>query len=266
MSEIKDYRAYTERMKLGLYDKCWWIDKVLPQVDTVIDFGCANGDLRDMIESIAPGRFTYIGVERNHDFYDELDNRNILHAERIEHISDEEVNWGNTVLVMNSVIHEIYNYHGSFEFLDIITYCVNKGVRHIAIRDMNYNINIRNLDMASAEAFLNSIEGVQYRFALKDSPMADKYFETHENSFKDLIEYFLKYKYVENWKRESEENYFCSWMNDLEECLEFYGNMTCEYGNVFTIVPQIRQIEKDFSIKWNKAVKTHAKVLWTNED
>lgn len=42
--------------------------------------------------------------------------------------------------------------------------------------------------------------------------------------------------------------------------------MTCEYVDFFTIVPQIRQIEKDFGIKWSKAVKTHAKALWTNRE
>lgn len=265
MDEIKDYKAYTERMKLGLYDKCWWIDKVLPQVDTVIDYGCANGDLQDMIESIAPGKFKYIGIEANHNFYDELDRRNILHAERITHIQDGEINWGNTILVMNSVVHEIYNYYGSFEFLDVVSYCIDKGIRHIAIRDMNYSVDIRGLDAVSAEALLNNLKGVKYRFALKDSAMADEYFKTHENDFKGLIEYFLKYKYVENWERESKEEYFCSWMDDLDEWFSLNENMVCEYVDFFTILPQIRQVEKDFGITWSKAVKTHAKVLWTNK-
>lgn len=266
MDKIRDYKAYTERMKLGLYDKCWWIDKVLPQVDTVIDFGCASGDLRDMIESIAPGRFKYIGIEANHDFYDELDRCNIPHAEKIEHISDEEINWGNTVLVMNSVVHEIYNYYGDIEFFSIINYCIRQGIQHIAIRDMNYNVDIHSLDSASAEAFLDNLKGVSYRFALKNSSLADDYFKTHGNSFKDLIEYFLKYKYTENWERESKEEYFCSWMDGLDEWFSLNENIVCEYADFFTIVPQIRQIEKDFGIKWSKAVKTHAKVLLTNKE
>lgn len=265
MSEIKNYEIYTNRMKLGLYDKCWWIDKVLSKVNTVIDFGCANGDLRDMIEAISPNRFRYIGIEANDVFYNELDRRNIRHVKNIECIPDGEINWGNAVLVMNSVIHEIYNYYGDFEFLDIVSYCVGKGVRHIAIRDMNYDINIRNLDMASAEALLNNLKGVSYRFALRDSSTANEYFKTHGDSFKNLIEYFLKYRYTENWERESKEDYFCSWMSDLDEWLSLIDDMVCEYVDFFTILPQIRQIEEDFSIKWDKAIKTHAKVLWTNE-
>ena len=44
-NDILNKDVYLKRMRVGMYDKCWWVDKLYPEVDTVIDFGCADGSL-----------------------------------------------------------------------------------------------------------------------------------------------------------------------------------------------------------------------------
>lgn len=264
MFEINDYDAYTSRMKLGLYDKCWWIDKVLPQVDTVIDFGCANGDLHDMIESIAPGRFKYIGIESNRAYFSTLDKRKIFHAFSIKHISDGYIPWDRTVVVMNSVIHEIFNYSDPWKLTEIMEYLIDKGVAHIAIRDMYYRVDKFPNDYWSANAFLNVRYGCDYREKIGNNELGIDYCNSHRvKDFQDLLEFFLKYKYVENWPRESNEKYFWDWLDKIDVFVGPEAPLKMEYIDFFTILPQIRDIERDFDIKWCKEVTTHAKVLLT---
>lgn len=54
MYNISDKDVYLKRMRVGMYDKCWWVDKLYPEVDTVIDFGCADGSLWEAIKTFCP--------------------------------------------------------------------------------------------------------------------------------------------------------------------------------------------------------------------
>ena len=63
--DITNLVTYINSMSVTLYDKCWWIDKVPESINTVVDFGCAGGDLAFMIERIMPNRFLYVGVDNS---------------------------------------------------------------------------------------------------------------------------------------------------------------------------------------------------------
>ena len=45
MTEIHNFDIYLKRMAATLSDKCWWVDRLPPDIDTVVDYGCAQGDL-----------------------------------------------------------------------------------------------------------------------------------------------------------------------------------------------------------------------------
>ena len=46
MANIQDYDIYTARMQKSVYDKMFFVDKIFDDsIDTVIDFGCGDGEL-----------------------------------------------------------------------------------------------------------------------------------------------------------------------------------------------------------------------------
>ena len=139
MYNISDKDIYFKRMRVGMYDKCWWVDKIYPEVDTVIDFGCADGALRDAIKVLCPQITTYYGIENNEEFFDALDAKSIQHYPTIEELP-QSLDWNRTIVVMNSVVHEICYYQRYIKFIALLKEIKDKGVRHIAIRDMCYNV------------------------------------------------------------------------------------------------------------------------------
>ena len=71
MNKITDLQVYLNRMDAALFDKCWWIDKIPAEINTVIDFGCASGNLKAMIDHLAPRKYFYIGIDDSQTMRDE---------------------------------------------------------------------------------------------------------------------------------------------------------------------------------------------------
>ena len=43
MEKIRNYKTYTDGMAKTFADKAWFVEKLPPHIDTLIDFGCADG-------------------------------------------------------------------------------------------------------------------------------------------------------------------------------------------------------------------------------
>ena len=257
-NSISNKDVYLKRMRVGMYDKCWWVDKLYPEVDTVIDFGCADGSLWEAIKMLCPQITKYYGIENNKEFYDILDRKNIAYCSSLFSTLMNDINWDHTIMVMNSVVHEICYYQSYAHFMMLLEKIRDKGVRHIAIRDMCYNIK----------------EYICLDDDFYDKIMDSKYshmFKQYLNSCDDLdgclgnqIEFFLKYTYQENWDRECKEQYLWNWDFFVQSAI---GNtMRIEVDQPFRIVPQIRQIEKDFGFKFPEFLNTHRKMFLTKEN
>lgn len=145
MVDIRDQNRYISSMAKTLYDKCWWIDKIPDDVFDVVDFGCAQGDLAVMINRIAPDRFRYLGVDSspemialaNHNFSLHFQNSStaLLYANMQDAI--REIDTSKSVLVLNSVLHEIFSYLTKAEQSALLDLLFNSGFKYIAIRDMH---------------------------------------------------------------------------------------------------------------------------------
>lgn len=255
-NSILNKDVYLKCMQVGIYDKCWWVDKLYPEVDTVIDFGCADGSLWEAIKMLCPQITKYYGVENNKEFFSILDNKLIPHYSSLESLS-KDIDWSRTIMVMNSVVHEICYYRSYVKFMVFLKAIRDKGVRHIAIRDMCYNIEeYTYLD----DDFYDKIMDSKYSHMFKQ----------YLNNCDDLagclasqVEFFLKYTYQENWNRECEEQYLWNW--DFFTHSAIGNTMYFEVDQPFRIVPQIRQIEKDFGIRFPKSLNTHRKMFLTKE-
>lgn len=65
MEKITNYAVYNNGMRNTIIDKMWFLDYISPNITTIIDFGCADGDLFKEIEKIYPNKFDYIGIDND---------------------------------------------------------------------------------------------------------------------------------------------------------------------------------------------------------
>lgn len=256
MEKINNLNIYLSRMDKTLYDKCWWIDKIDDSIDTVVDFGCATGNLYNMIVRLSGDKYRYIGIDNsaemkeqfkaNGEFYSSLE-------EALPHFNPKT-----TILVLNSVIHEIFSYVVDPE--DFIKKILNVEFQYIAIRDM-YKIKQPFSD-------LDPLFYWYYRNVIELSNWSEQWqeflsYSTHLDDLNNQVkEFLLKYFYAENWERECKEKYLHPWEHYFTFMVPHYQ---IEFENEFYI-PYIRnKIYKDFGFWYDEP--THKKMLlhWVKE-
>ena len=231
-------------MDAALLDKCWWIDKIPDTIDTVVDFGCASGNLKSMIDHLAPNKYTYIGIDNSQQMRTECSKKGIKVAASLTDVVHTIIP-KNTVLVLNSVIHEILSYDdNAFEFFQKLD---SYGFAYIAIRDMYLTPGIQDYGLVLASILNSPYEGRWHAFAAVARSRADLRYRNPANT--------------ENWDRECKEQYLWEW----KYCFDLLtGPYDIEYENDFYI-PFIRnKVKQDFDYDFN--VNTHKKLLLKRND
>ncbi len=263
MTEIVDTNTYLRSMSTTLFDKVWWIDKIPSDIDTIVDFGCAQADLAVLINRIMPGRFHYIGIEES-GVMAQLAGKNLrYHVPGTWEIlpsllaASESNDFKNSVLVLNSVLHEVFTYKSESEIQSLMSQIQDLGFSCIAIRDMCPS-RFDLYDHINANcAILSSLYGDLWREYEKfriETKIAGVTYD--EDTW--LPEFLLKYRYKANWEREKREKYL--W--NIPKKLTQYGLLDkyeIRFENRFYI-PFIRdKIKEDFGIDWD--YPTHIKLL-----
>lgn len=252
MNEIKNYDFYNNEMKKALYDKAWFIDKIPEGIDTVLDFGCADGSLIKFLANMFDG-YNYIGYDYNTNMIDKAkellgNNSDVFVSSSQEEIS-EYVEPRSTVLNISSVIHEIYNYCTIEEIDAFWDYVFNSGFEYISIRDMCLSKN--------ATRYSNRIDCAKvYRIRSTQLTDFEKEFGLITDN-KNLIHFLCKYRYILNWDREVQEDYFPLDYEDLMKLIpETYEIV---YADHFTLPFLRRKVQADIGITINDP--THVKLL-----
>lgn len=248
MTPIKNMYVYNAGMRKSILDKIWWLDKIDDDVSSVVDYGCADGALLSMTHEINPN-LTLFGYDFNKDMIT-LAKNNVPSG----HFSDDyyqAVNLSiveNAVLNASSVFHEIENYSDNIkeEYKRIF----NMGYKYVAIRDMfvsekSYGISDQLI-----------VAKVRQRFTYEKI----KEFETFIGSLdrnENLLQFFLTYRYNENWDREVRENYFPHTIEEfLQKVPSCYEIVHFEH---YTL-PFVRdRVWKDFGVQLTDP--THGKIL-----
>ena len=201
MNEIKDYAGYNKAMSKSLLDKVWWLDKIPPIINTIIDFGCADGAMFAFIHKMFPNRFHFIGVDNNDEMLRQTHYKALRYGYKVQLFSSVEnippALVENAVLVMNSVCHEILNYTTYWEGDALFSQIKNLGAKYIAIRDMYEHDNPCFTHLLPCEEINNWMK----------STIATP----HKDLQTGLLEYMLKADYKNNWDREVEERYLWKW-------------------------------------------------------
>ena len=83
---IKNYDSYTSGMKKSSADKLFWMSKI-EKINTVVDFGCADGTLIREMNSEMPD-LQYIGYDNNKAMISLAGIRTPHELENIQYVSD----------------------------------------------------------------------------------------------------------------------------------------------------------------------------------
>lgn len=232
---MKDLGIYLERMEKSMKDKLFFLD-FMDEIDTVVDFGCANGAMIKVLAQAYPEK-KFIGYDNSIEMVREAKFNlasfdNVVITNKLPVIRKKD----NCALILSSVLHEIYSYCIPREIARVIQWINNSYFKLIFIRDM---------------AFMR-----EETFVL-DHKVHDHIAETQDNlrsfelkwgsieKFENFLHYCLKYRYKENWERENNENYFaCNFPLFLSQ-LTFYHPI---WKKTFNIPFIINCVKEDFGI------------------
>ena len=236
MSEIgkpfKSIDSYNESMRKSMKDKLFFLDFMPIDECIFVDFGCADGSLLTALyETDLEGGFynNYIG----YDISSEMIN---LAKTKFNYYTDKVLftdSWnkvkqklnafsGKKVLILSSVIHEVYSYASTVgEVNDFWDKVLTSEFDYICVRDMMYS---KDMDRMNPSLFA--------RFVKNCDPSFNKQFKEFEQIWgtlannKNLIHFLLKYRWTINWDRELNENYFPIEFNDFLTNFEDKYNIT----------------------------------------
>lgn len=255
-ADIQDYNTYNEKMDRSIMDKLFFVDKV-NDPDLIVDFGCATGSLLNHLSKWFPDT-KLIGYDKDKEMIDRLWDKHgndqtdgTWKWEQIERVVDETD--GPSVLVLSSVIHEVYHYSDVDQIDTFWDRVWNSGFDYIVIRDM---IPSKTIDRRPS---MNDVRKVYSNFGgTKELEDFVNEWGSIETSHKQLVHFLLKYRYTQpNWSREVRENYFPFYVEDL--MMDIPDRYSILFNHHFALPYLKQQIRKDFGIELEDP--THFKLI-----
>ena len=270
---FKNILSYNESMAKGMEDKLFFLNKInftKSKSYLFVDFGCADGTLIDALYGILSSQ----GIHAYYIGYDISDTMIDLAKTKFSHQANpseilfttswdevmEKVNMYSkmeSVLILSSVIHEVYSYAESQDDIDLFWYRILNGhFSHICVRDMMVSKDINhNPDID----IFNFIEDNIPHFTDRRKYLDDfikHWGSIHEN--KNFIHYLLKYRWTLNWDREVHENYFPIYIEDFLKSFEEKYNIS--YFERFRVSFLEKCWKEDFNIEIEDT--THIKAIF----
>lgn len=259
MNAILNYDFYNNEMKKGLEDKLFFMlnPEVAQNVTSIMDYGCADGSLiNEMAEMYQWLKFT--GFDLDPAMIDLANKKNIKNSKFFKSFKDAEKNNKknglNSAILCSSLIHEVYSY-GDEENIREFWFNLNNGDHeYIIIRDMcmskdDLAYKTMNIDM------LNKIIKYGDPKQIEDFKKVWGNF----NTTSDMIHFLYKYRYIDNWKREVEENYFPIYVEDYKKLIDLNKFEIIHFEH-YLLPYQKEVVKKDFNI--NLDSPTHVKWIF----
>ena len=100
MTPIANMNVYNDGMRKSMLDKIWFLDKIDGDIDTVYDYGCADGSLLKMVGEICPS-MKLTGYDISQEMID-IAKQNVPNADYLS--TYPKSNLHNTVLNASSEI------------------------------------------------------------------------------------------------------------------------------------------------------------------
>jgi ribosomal protein L11 methylase PrmA len=199
---IQYYDVYNHSMSLGIEDKAFFKNLIedYDNIDTIVDFGCADGTL---IKHLWDEKHRFIGYDIDPNMLkfakENLNKPNVFYTSTFP--KQESTNF-DTLLCLNSVIHEVYSYSEQAAIDIFWKQVFESNFKWITIRDMCP-------DKFSKDSIIDIDTMSKFRRRCDPRRLGD--YENIWGEIKtefDIAHFLLKYKYLDNWTRECKENYF----------------------------------------------------------
>jgi hypothetical protein len=255
---IDNVEEYNKRMAKSAMDKAFFVDKI--DAGLIVDFGCADGSLFQLISGFLTDDIKLVGYDVDEKMVclasQKLQKENIFfYSDWLDvckmHNDYIQIKDAKTAIILNSVIHEIYDYL-TVSQIDDFWETVFK-FDYVVIRDMIPSEKIdRQSDINDVRKILRKFYGTK---ELND--FQNKWGSIENN--KSLVHFLLKYKYVTpNWEREVKENYLPLYREKLL-CL-FPDRFDVIYHEHFCLPYTKEQILHDLNIELKD--NTHLKIIF----
>lgn len=244
---MKDRIGYINRMEDAMQEKLFFVDRINLNNKIIIDFGCATGSLIKHLLNMEFENTTYIGLENNEHFFEECKDLQLktpnffifsgfsevdcwLRKQRAWKNDDREI-----VLICSSVFHEC-----TCKMQKYVIGWAQVNAKYFIIRDMYWD----------EDTYISPADLLKYWHIVitKTNPHRLQDFLSNRAHMceRQLAEFLLKYRYIENWETEVQENYF----NTEWDRIEFI-NATVIYDNPYTNTFIKKCVENDFDIEIN---------------
>ena len=237
---IANDAVYLDNMSKTFSDKAWFVKYLPDDVRLVVDFGGGTGDFLEYIRGMLAKKGAepeFAVIDNNPSFLSRARSKGFRGYESMEQYAAEgHAAAGRSLLIMNSVIHEVYSYAESPADVSSFWRAVGEcGFDMVAIRDMSLNWSDYKDVPADAVVWVyeNVFRNPNLRVKGVPLPRILGSFEDEWGALcdvrlrtvnvKNLIHFLIKYRYVENWEREVRENYLPVTQNRLQGILEGMG-------------------------------------------
>lgn len=257
MENIVDIKDYNLAMQKTLLDKIWFLDKIDNSVKYIFDFGCADGSLTKFINEMFPDRFEFFLIDNNPEML-KIAKENIMDSSwdiRIHYCNSIEEaiaqcdDIRKSVLVLNSVIHEILSYCDYEEQRKLFETFFQNKFGYVAIRDMHLftlpDFEIYNTKQEHISKFLDFVANFEHTEVMGQNALQ--------------LEFLLKTDYYSNWEREKKERYLWNWV--VLVLGYSMGLYEIEYEEDFSLPYHRRKWYKKFGVSQTNKIKTHKKLL-----
>lgn len=248
MNPIENYSVYTKRMNQTIQDKLFFLEHLKPEIRTVVDFGCADGALGVALKETG---LVYIGYDIDKTMLDRAEINGISPTNLFYDFDLllSRIDPATSILVLSSVIHEVYSYGNPYEVHQFWNRVFKSGFAQVSIRDMglaNNKIAYGDIDPSLAVLITNKI------------------YDEHDdyvpiNHFKDYYQLLLKYWYHENWARESKEDYFPITVSEILDKVDTTTDYKVKFKDYFAIEFVCSKVRDELGIYLNHT--THYKLV-----
>jgi len=248
--------SYNENMAKGMEDKVFFLSELPKNEDYIfVDFGCADGTLINYLVNIYNHYYTntYIGYDISDTMIDIAKTNfngnagDVLFTSNWEEVKNKinniYISYKKKVLILSSVIHEVYSYAESSDDIDLFwNRILNCEFDYICIRDMMVSKDIDRKDSTYDNNLNDHLDSSQNIKTYNE--FREKYKDM--NNVKNVVHYLLKYRWIVNWERELNENYFPIYIEDFLPKFNEKYNLT--YFKRFRVPFLDECIKKDFNI------------------
>lgn len=261
---------YNKEMAKGIEDKLFFVNKLPKEYCIFVDFGCADGTLINALVNCNNHKFNrYIGYDISETMIDiaKCHYHGPMDA-KVSFTSDWEevkkalwVPFRKKVLILSSVIHEVYSY-GNKETIKDFWDKVGDGWDYVVIRDMCLTADDENAGM-SAE--------LSDKIQLSRGTAYDEQIIGFVNKWGDLqhkknaLHFLLKYRWRLNWQRELNENYFPITVEEMLQKMQT-ANYKINYLERFRVPFLDECIYNDIGVVLPEDWFTHVKAIFAKNN